>query len=157
MIEGWLGERRIGAISAARMVQVVMNGAQEHHAEKDLGLSPAKANGKQLVNKSDTQNINNASSGGNDRSDDSNDHAQSESDRKNCDGGRKLTKNEKRRQKNRQRKAEAQAGSEITESMRASNGTAVATWPPPAENKDAKDSVQVCAGFCFKCLDEVAR
>lgn len=60
---------------------------------------------------------------------------------------RKLTKNEKRRQKNKLKRAEAVEGALVDQSMVASNGVSVVSWPPPLakEQEDgAKPDVQVC-------------
>lgn len=155
------------------MVQVVVNGGpQGHHPDGgDQGLvAKMRQQSKPLLRSNDATTAaaavavaaaNNANSNSGENG--SNNHRTSHSDNERNGsggggggggggkgGGRKLTKNEKRRQKNKQRKAEAHAGTEIMESMNASNGVAVASWPPPAEKDEAADAVQV-RGLCMSC------
>lgn len=151
------------------MVQVSVNGVRHGDAStgRDQGLAAkVKQAGKMLLQPSDSANIttNNTAANNNGIGENGTSHSNSSSvnktaveDGKGGDNGggggggrsRKLTKNEKRRQKNKLKKAEANAGSEVMESMKAANGVAVASWPPPPSKEEqgdaAADTVQVCS------------
>lgn len=160
------------------MVQVSVNGVRRGGPStgRDQGLAAkVKQAGKMLLQPHDPTNITTNNTATNTNNTNNNgigengiSHSNSRSvHKKTVEGGngggggggrsRKLTKNEKRRQKNKLKKAEANAGSEVMESMKAANGVAVASWPPPPSQDEqgdaAADTVQVCSNVIILVVE----